>query len=382
MAGGKNKDYSDTGTNPEFGTGRPGEENGKAHKHDSRRDRPVVVKIPPVTQGSTAVGAAEKMVDDLFKQLPKKLTDKPAELPNNLSQVTVAKKVAGTGVTQYEYLLKPLSGTTPTPGGLSVSQTSLSERAHAAFADAEKRLGALKPMQTPKDPEDLDARKAVVLSTYKRLVHELGRSDGPRATRVDKYFHVLIGEQPDKDYKLIAGSHLRLMEVDFGLEDPGVNTPEDSANVANFRIVKENLFDVFRSWSSFKTDAGTDYVQLAAQFSRKLASIESDVKDVETAMDEFGLEASDREVEPVPNSTETIDGVLSWIKEFATQEAPELVESGGRIGVKATMETLKELGALVLDLEESTLFKNTDVQPSLSSLKERLNDALGIADRI
>ena len=386
MAGGKNKDYSDTGSKPESEAG-PGSDNGELniHKTGSRRDRPVVVKLPPVSSSSALTAGAELMVADLFKQLPRNLTEKPLELPASLSQVVVSKKVGGTGKTEYEYSPRPLSGTT-TPrggGGLSVSQTSLSERAQAAFADAEKRLGALKPMQTPDEPENLDALRAVTLSAYKRLVNELAQGDGPRAGRVDDYFFVLIGKQDEvsTDFKLQVNSLFRRIEVDFELEGADVNTPEDSANLANFRIVKENLFDVYRSWRSFKKDSGSDFVQLSTQFSRRLASIENDVTDVEAAMDEVGFEAADRESEPLPNRTETIDGLLSWIKEFAAQEAPELIENGGRIGIEATKPTLAQLITLVEDLAKSSLFKNTDVQPSLDSLKERLSNTLVLATR-
>ena len=379
MGGGKgSKDYTDTGS----GFERDPETPNPDVNNNSRRERPVVVKL---NSASVMNADAQRVVNNFFKQLPKVLTEKPSELPDNLNQVVIAKKVPGTGKTEYEYSPRPLSGTTTArSGGLSVSQTSLSERAHAAFADAEKRLRALKPMRTPHEPEDLDALRAVTLGAYKRLVNEMARGDGPRVGRVDDYFFVLIGKQDDTstDFTLHKNSLLGRIESDFELDPNDVNTPEDSANLANFRITKENLFDVFRSWRSFKKNLGSDFVQLSAQFSRRLASIESDVTEVETAMDEFGFEAADRESEPVPGRTETIDGLLSWIKEFATHEAPELIENGGRIGIEATKPTLIQLDTLVGELVKSSLFKDTDVKPSLDSLKERLSTTLLLAKQI
>jgi hypothetical protein len=354
----------------------------------STRERPFVVHLP-VSAASVSSASAERKVDDLLRQVFRgKVPDKPLDLVDKLSQVIRTKKVEGRASPEYEYSSTPLSKTTGSTSGQSVAQTSLSERAQAALADAEKRLAALKPMQTPSDPENLDALRAVTLTTYKRLVSELAQGAGPRPTRADRHFAVLIGVQTGTDYELKPGSLLKQIEDSFKLAGAGVNTPEDSANVANFRIVKENLFAVFRSWNGFKGELEKDFSQLSGQFSRKLALIENEVTDVETAMDEAGFDATDRESREVKLTASadsekiTVDGLLSWLREFASEEGPELVEGGGGIGIAATLPTLDQLQKWVEALAGSPPVTDENVKASLDSLKKQVTEAKALAENI
>jgi hypothetical protein len=348
------------------------------------RDR-FLVQLP-VNPGSVSSASPDRKVDDLFRQVFRgKVPDKPLDIVDKLSQVVRARKVEGRGVPEFEFSPVSSAAATSSAGGQSVAQTSLYERAQAAFKDAEKRLAALKPMQTPSDPENLDALRAVTLTTYKRLVTELGLAGGPREKRADRQFNVLIGAQAGPDFKLGDSSLLKQIEVKFKLENAGVNSAEDSANIANFRIVRDNLFDVFRSWNGFNKDREGDFSEQAGKFSRVLALIQDDVTDVETALDEVSFDVTDRDSELVKANDElTINGLLTWIREFAAEEAPEMIDGGGAIGIAATFPTLEELEAsigVLKSLNEAHV-KEQNVQAGLDALKRHLTEAKLLAYKI
>ena len=278
------------------------------------------------------------------------------------------------------------SGATSAAAGLSVAQMILFERAQAALLDAERRLGALQPMQTPADPENVTALRAITLSTYRRLVNEFGRSGGPRTERVDKYFAVLLGTPGlELDPKGLLGK----IQAQFALKS-GVNTVEDSANVANFRIVTDNLLDVKASWVAFPADRKQDFGEQAGKFSRLLVMIQDDIADVEQAMDDVNFDETDRDSLPIRIATEdedepiTIQGILSWISEFVVEEGPEMVDQGGALGIAATHLTLEKLHGLVkelIELEESHVVEK-NVQASLEALLNHLDKAMQTAQRI
>jgi hypothetical protein len=299
-----------------------------------------------------------------------------------------ARTVEGRASEQFEYFAPSSGGAAGVTSGQSVAQTSLSERAQAALADAKKRLAALKPMEAPKDPENIEALRAVTLSTYKRLVRELSSGNGMRPTRVDKHFFVLIGPKAGNPNELHDNSLLKQIATDFTLtKDTKINTREDSANMANFRIVKENLFDIHRSWLAFKTEVKNDFSELSGKLSRELAMIENEVTDVESALDEVGHDAQDREGDVIksnetPPQELTVNGLLMWIREFVSDEAPELIEEGGAIGIRAITPTLRQLTQLADTLAKVPPIKDANVLESLQSLHTHLLEALRHATQI
>ena len=305
-----------------------------------------------------------------------------AELFEKFNQIAPPTGVPGRTGPQSEFSA-PSSSSVTSIGGHSVAQMSLFERAHAALADAERRLAALKPMQTPSDPENLEALRAITLVTYRRLVNEFGRSGGPRSERADKYFIVLNGMPALTDplpTELGSKTLLGKIHDQFKLAS-GINTQEDSANVANFRIVKDNLFDVQRSWKAFATDRQEDPSEKAARFSRFLITIQDDVADVETAMDNINFDATDRDSTEITGAVSiTVQGLLSWITEFAAEEGPEMVSEGGLLGIAATLPTLEAIHPLVGVLKGQV--QGELVKASVETLESHLGDAKGVAVKI
>jgi hypothetical protein len=309
-------------------------------------------------------------------------------LIDKLNQVVRAKKVEGRTVPEFEFSPKPLTGTTKSIHGQSVAQTSLFERAHAALSDAEKRLDELKPMQAPTDPENLDGLRTVTTATYKRLVNELGEGGGPRNKRALRLFHMLIGKQEGDNVVLKDGSLLKQIESEFKLTGSASN-PEHSASQANFRIIKENLFDVYRSWGTFKGEIEGDFGARAAKLLRTFVLIQDDVADLEAVLDAVGYDATDRESDQLPGLTEsekiTVDGLLTWIREFAAEEGPQMLKDGGATGVIATIPVFEELITLSGQLEtmlKAMFNESKSVEASVKSLNNRLIEAKEIVDKI
>jgi hypothetical protein len=345
---------------------------------DTGQDR-ILVTIPVKTPAIHTT-VADKAVNDIVKRILKGDFDNASagEMVEAFNQNVQLSTVAGRTGSPSEF-----SGVSAATG-LSVAQTSLFERAQAALADAQRRLVALKPMQTPSDPENLDTVRVLTLSVYKRLVRELGRSGGPRDERTEMYFTTLIGV-PKQPPTLGVGSLLDQIKAQFNINIEDVNSQEDSANVASFHNVRDYLFDLRRSWEAFVTDRGRDFGQRAARFSQLLLMIQDDVADVETAMDEVNFDSLDRDTfEIEENKPLTIHGLLSWIAEFAAEEGPEIVDEGGVIGIKASVKTLDKILELIgklIDLEKFPVNEKS-VKASLEALEGHLQKAQTAANTI
>jgi hypothetical protein len=389
--GAQDKSQDEGGTTPPADPGG-GSSNGTTGSetggNQGNKDR-IVVQIPVNTAAGSST-LAERKVDDLLRSAFRgKVPGNTLELKSKLDQMVQAKKVEGRAKPEFQFSPTPLSGgSSGTISGQSVAQISLAERAQAALADAEKRLAALKPMQAPSDPENLDALRAVTLAIYKRLVSELADGGELIATRIDKYFFVLIAD-PKPDPFNLNGGLLKDIQDNFKIGTVGsvVNTLEDSANLTNFRIVKENLFDIYRSWLAFKDEVKNDFSELSGKLSRELTMIENELTDVETAMDLVGHDETDREGDIIksdetPAQELTANGLFSWIREFTAEEGPELIEQGGMIGIKASLTTLEQLQNLVNKLETRPPVDDISVKASLTSVRKHFDEAVRLAKQI
>ncbi len=81
----------------------------------------------------------------------------------------------------------------------------------------------------------------------------------------------------------------------------------------------------------------------------------------------------------------TLDDLLSWIREFASEEAPLVIEEGGKIGVAALIPTLQEFSNLVKVndwIAQDQRLDEDNVKFALFSLRDILAKALELAKRI
>ena len=323
----------------------------------------------------------ERRVQELLRNVFRgRVPENSQEVIDKFNQLIVTREVEGRTI--FEVSSRPLGGTSGSVGGLSIAQASLYARAQAAYAEAKSRLATLKPLQQPAaDPENVEALRAVTLIEYRRLVNELGRAGGLREQWIDKLFEVLLGPQGTGDVELGSDSLLKKIQTEYGLEDSKINSPEEHENVINYRIVNDALADLYRGWRRFKTQLVSDFGELSGEFSRQLALIEEAVTDVESELDEASIDIIAREIFKV-DAKLTLDDLLSWIREFATEEAPLLVADGGRIGIGATKPTLAELKRLVGSAKEKGATLPTTVKDALNILEQQLVEASKLADTI
>lgn len=346
---------------------------GKTPEPAPSRERRVVSTAPSLSGATTP----ERKVQELFRTVFRGPVPKDRlEVMQKLNQIVQSKQVEGRTV--FELSTRPFTGAATAFGGISVAQGSLYKLAQLSVTEAEELLSGLKPEQlNPSDPDEVEALKAVTIIEYQRLISEFGRGGGPREERIKLLFKALTGyEEPDA--KLTDESLLG--QIQTMVNKARVITPEDSATLINFGIVKGRLFDNFRAWKAFRDSRGNDFSELAGKYSQNLKLIAQGVTEVEDALDEAGLDVTDREVLEIDGEL-TLDGLLSWIREFATEEAPQLMDAGGAIGVASTHPTLVALGELVDGLAEtdSALPDSENISAALSSLTASLTEAEKIA---
>jgi hypothetical protein len=84
--------------------------------------------------------------------------------------------------------------------------------------------------------------------------------------------------------------------------------------------------------------------------SRALSVSAESVQEIYAAMDSVFVGDAERQVARFLDKEDNpvlVGELLSWVTEFTTEEAPNLVHSGGRKGVEAMSDTLKTLIPLV-----------------------------------
>src|SRR3954469_16666190 len=82
-------------------------------------------------------------------------------------------------------------------GAVTGAQASIYARARSFLDQSMPLLNGLKPLRPDFDPEDTEAARAIATSSLTELVNELGQEGGPRVTRVDQLFDLLLGRKDD-----------------------------------------------------------------------------------------------------------------------------------------------------------------------------------------
>ncbi len=259
-------------------------------------------------------------------------------------------------------------------GAITGAQASLYSRARAALDQALPLLDGLTPLRSDHDQEDIDSARAIVHSSLTELVYELSVEGGPRLSRVDGYFHNLLGEKftrlPDKisnpnpvildDPEDVEGQLGSLLHV-LGLTGDKVNTVEEEQNLTNFFILVDTVNSLWLTWRTQRTAfnrslGGRSYLgtQLVL-LSRNLSVIAESVEEVYFAMDSVFLGPAERQVTPILFTeggkiagTIFVGELLDWVYRFAYEEGPRLLREGGKDGViNAFRPTLDRLTNLV-----------------------------------
>jgi hypothetical protein len=272
-------------------------------------------------------------------------------------------------------------------GAVTGAQLSIYTRAKAALDQAYPLLDNLYPLRPDILAEDIDAIRAVVRTELGQLVDELGTVGGPRVSRVDELFGLLLGPPPDTDPEDVQGQYtdpesvkgqLSELRDRLGLERTRVNTIADEQNFTNFLILVDYVNTLNQSWQTerkyFTRGAdgggepflGTQLVLMA----QGLAAAAEAVQDVGFTLESVFLGPSMQQTlqlkfagelggvpgvpgdDPparLPRNTPPmfVSELLGWADVWLTREARELIDSSGKDGVIAIFPTANRLRKLV-----------------------------------
>jgi hypothetical protein len=264
------------------------------------------------------------------------------------------------GHTSFKWTPRAYAGQSDLGGGVSGGQASLYSRARVTLDNSLPLIDRIYPLKTTSDPELVSSFRSILRTTLRTIVEELGIEGGPRVTRVDSLFVQLSGNVlKDGTYDL-AHSQLGEFKDELGLDESLVNTLEQESNLTDFISLQDYVVSIRASWDTFKKglikgkDLGTRFVLMA----RSLSVVSESVEEIYAAMDSVFVGDAERQV-----ASFTVDGnevivgeLLSWIADFATNEAPDLIYQGGRLGVSSVAQTalvLTDQAQALLDAVES-----------------------------
>ena len=291
-------------------------------------------------------------------------------------------------------------------GEVTGAQASICKRAQVAVEQVFLLLDGLTPLRLDVDKDQVESIRAIVRSAWNELVNELAVVSGPRIQRVDLYFQQLLGSSNPRDIPEVFShpekvkGNLGKLGRRFGLDRNGVLMVEEEQNFTNFLILVDYTTSLLQTWDAQKAFLvrngggkkflGTQLVRL----SEELAVIVESVHEIYAAMDSvfFGMEERqvavlDFEetmgfhVKPI-----TVAELLSWIEQFSSIEASQLIEDSGKDGVLMVSDTLEQLrdmlNAIVSQpqkLKMPRAFHTRRVIESLDSLATHVTAAQRIA---
>jgi SdrD B-like domain len=320
------------------------------------------------TWGATGAPASLQQVVDgaLTEVLGRKRTDEPKAFLASLGRSFTLEQFEGHTV--FKWTPRTYAVQTELGGGLTGAQASIYHRAKVALDDALPLLDGLYPLLSNFDQQEVDAARSIVRTEFIELVNEVGVEGGPRPQRVDDIFSLLRA-------RLDGDPPIKSVRVVFGLTPSSVITVEEEQNLTNFFVVRDYVEGLFTTWTTFKrqfTSTDTNPKALGTQLvllSRALSVVAESVDETNAVMDSVFLGPNERQTviitfprqvqierRLVPILSDTpgepppmvVDELMSWIGRFAKDEAPQLIQEGGKRGVEAILPITERLERLVI----------------------------------
>lgn len=240
-------------------------------------------------------------------------------------------------------------------GEVTGAQASIYERAKVAIEHALPLLEALKPLACCVDCEGAESVRASVRIALSEILPELARVSGPRIQRVNGFFTRLMADPADPPPAEFVEGALGRLRDRFGLLREQILNVEDERNFTNFLIIVETTTSLRQTWreqipyidrgSDADKFLGTQLVRL----SQALNVIVESVHETTDAMDSVFFGPDEREVAEIEGTdpTMTVAELLSWIENFASIEARQLIADSGKDGVNEVADTLDTLSGFV-----------------------------------
>lgn len=225
-------------------------------------------------------------------------------------------------------------------GAVTGGQASLYRRAMLARTEALRILDGLTPLRADADEQDMDAYRTIVRNAVESLVDEMGAPGGPRVTMVDSYFNGLTGGLTAVDPDSVGGQ-LGALRERFGLVDDNVNTIEEEGIRTAFWTLSDMIDNLRQAWLNervrFSGAAGQGFLGTELiLLSRLMEAAADQVTELEAVLDSVLIPVTERRTITLDDTSNmTLDGLLSWLGSFLSDEGRRLAQDAGRDGIVA-----------------------------------------------
>ena len=261
------------------------------------------------------------------------------------------------------------------------------------------------------DSEMVSALKDIVRSQLTQLTGEMGYPGGPRISRVNQYFHLLLGGEPlpnrpernfpaiPSDPDKVRGSLGRLRdELQLQSFSKYVNSVGDEQDITNYRIFSDYLTSLAQSWVNNLKFFGLDtkHAFLGSHLvliSRQLSVVADTVDEVRFTLESVFIGDAERQTLQLNFSNDPamfIEDLLSWTQGFAKDEGPQLIQTSGKLGVgDGFLPIVEKLHRLVGEaqdpLKQGKLpdgYRTKRVKNSLHDLESQLAELKRLAEGV
>jgi hypothetical protein len=291
------------------------------------------------------------------------------------------------GHTEWTYTPRAFAGAAEFGESLTGVQASLVAFAKNALDQSLPMIDALTSLDPTVEPDELEAKRAIVRTEWNEFVLELQTPGGPRATRADM---ILAGLTNSNGYLYEFGVDLGMVDLNNEISRDRVVTLDDEDNLTKYISLRDYIAAVSNSWQNYRdkyylTDLGTGLLNL----SRALAVVSDDLTDLTDALDSVYVGPAERLTirvavsidglnsppplpmgvgapppppptngitigNPVTSSTAensiVLQDAFDWIDRFATVEAGQLIATSGRRGAAVIQNTASVLVSVISNI--------------------------------
>jgi hypothetical protein len=293
------------------------------------------------------------------------------------------------GHTEWTYTPRAFAGAAEFGESLTGVQASLVAFAKNALDQSLPMIDALTSLDPTVEPDELEAKRAIVRTEWNEFVLELQTPGGPRATRADM---ILAGLTNSNGYLYEFGADLGMVDQNNQISRDRVVTLDDEDNLTKYISLRDYIAAVSNSWQNYRdnyylTDLGTSLLNL----SRALAVVSDDLTDLTDALDSVyvgpaerltirvavsidgltgppalpmgvgaptpptnGITIGNRVTSSTAENSIVLQDAFDWIDRFATVEAGQLIASSGRRGAAVIQNTanvlVRVIGNIILDV--------------------------------